>query len=72
MVMAKSSVNTLWLKKKKITRTRHDELREILIKFYLKVRVKVPILGLNGYISMKLLFSTLVKSAINQWYNKVK
>ena len=31
-------------KKKKLTRTRHDELREILIKFYLKVRVKVPIL----------------------------
>ena len=31
-------------KKKKITRTRHDEFREILIKFYLKVRVKVPVL----------------------------
>ena len=31
-------------KKKKITRTTHDEFREILIKFYLKVRVKVPVL----------------------------
>ena len=26
-------------------------------------------MGLNDYISMKLLFSTLVKSAINQWKN---
>ena len=31
-------------KKKKLTRTRHGEFREILIKFYLKVRVKVPVL----------------------------
>ena len=31
-------------KKKKLARTTHDEFREILIKFYLKVRVKVPVL----------------------------
>ena len=33
---------------------------------------KITCLDLDDYISMNLLFSTLVKGAINQWYKKVK
>ena len=42
MIVAKNPVSSLWFKKN-LTRTRPDQLREILIKFDLRVRAKVPI-----------------------------